>query len=298
MKISIATTIFNSADYIDDFYKKSLAAIKSLRLKNLDYEFVFVDDGSQDNSYQIVKKLAAKDKKIKIIKLSRNFGHHKARITSIIHSSGDLVFYLDSDLEEDPKNLKQFYQTLKSQENLEMVYACRDNRSEHFSKKNASLIFHFFFRYLTNFHNISNIVSSRLMTKAFVNKLLLFKETEIYSVGIFELIGCKRKKITIEKSYKGKSSYNLSRNISLATKAILSFSNKPLYFIPYLGALMIALSLFFFVILQPNILLFSIWFNSGIIISSISVLALYLGEIMLESKNRPRVIIEEIINDT
>lgn len=293
MKISIATTLYQSEDYVEEFYNRFLKVLKKLKLS--DYEFIFVDDGSPDESFRIVQALATKDTKIKIIKLSRNFGHHKARITSLEHCTGDLIFYLDSDLEEDPENLEVFYKTLK-EEKVDMIYAQRANNKRPSITKIFSFLFYFLFQLFTGFKKVANAISSRLMTRKYVDAVLSFPEREIYSIGINELAGFSRKSINIEKAFKGKSSYNLCRKLGLGIHAIISFSGKPLTLVAITGIVILLTSCTFLLFSQINILLISMWIICGIITSAIGISGLYISEILKEVKARPRVIIEEIIN--
>src|SRR5438128_9071316 len=99
MDLSIVTTLYCSAPYIEEFYRRASAAAKQI---TSDYELIFVDDGSPDNSLDVALSLYARDPRVRVIELSRNFGHHRAIMTGLEHVKGDLVFLLDSDLEEAP----------------------------------------------------------------------------------------------------------------------------------------------------------------------------------------------------
>src|SRR5215203_27557 len=107
MMLSIVTTLYNSAPYLDEFYDRIGAAAKQI---TPDYEIILVNDGSPDNSLDIALSLHRKDKRVRLIDLSRNFGHHKAIMTGLAHARGNLVFLLDSDLEEEPELLLIFHE--------------------------------------------------------------------------------------------------------------------------------------------------------------------------------------------
>ena len=105
MKLSIVTTLYKSASTVEEFYRRAVAAAESL---TNDFEIVMVDDGSPDNSLSIACTLARQDDRVRVVELSRNFGHHKALMTGLAHAKGDFCFLIDSDLEEDPGLLKSF----------------------------------------------------------------------------------------------------------------------------------------------------------------------------------------------
>ena len=111
MYLSVVTTSFNSKKTIEKFINQILHTIQNLKILN--YEIIVVDDGSEDNTSTILEKLKKKYKKIKIIELLKNFGHHKALMTGLLESKGDYIFLLDSDLEENPENLKNFFVEIK-----------------------------------------------------------------------------------------------------------------------------------------------------------------------------------------
>ncbi len=124
MKLSIVTTLYKSAQSVEEFYRRAVAAGENL---TDDFEIVIVDDGSPDNSLVIACALAAKDSRIRVIELSRNFGHHKALMTGLDHARGDLCFLIDSDLEEDPAILSEFFDKLRSSD-VDVVYGFQSGR--------------------------------------------------------------------------------------------------------------------------------------------------------------------------
>ena len=125
-KVSVVSTMFKSEEYIDEFYHHTIATIKTTG--GLDYEFILVDDGSPDNSLQKAVALHEKDDKVKVIQLSRNFGHHKAIMTGLAHTKGDYVFFIDIDLEEEPELLAIFWHAMRGKENsdFDIVYGIQN----------------------------------------------------------------------------------------------------------------------------------------------------------------------------
>src|SRR6185369_12752276 len=113
MRISVVTTLYGSAPYIEEFLERARAAVSKL---TSDYEIIMVDDGSADDSLRVALAMRARETRLTIIELSRNFGHHKAMMTGLEHASGDLVFLLDVDLEEPPELLLPFFETLRDED--------------------------------------------------------------------------------------------------------------------------------------------------------------------------------------
>src|SRR5713226_2259592 len=111
MDISIVTTLYGSAAHLEEFYRR--ACVSAEKLTN-SFEIILVNDGSPDNSLEIALSIYEKDQRVKVIDLSRNFGHHKAMMTGLARAQGELVFLLDSDLEEEPELLESFYQELNT----------------------------------------------------------------------------------------------------------------------------------------------------------------------------------------
>ena len=125
MKLSIVTTMFKSEGTIAEFVRR--ASVAAARITD-SFEIVIVDDGSPDNSLSIATGLAASDPRLKIVELSRNFGHHKALMTGLRHASGDFCLLIDSDLEEPPETLGTFWDKL-SKDDLDVVYGCQERRN-------------------------------------------------------------------------------------------------------------------------------------------------------------------------
>src|ERR1700730_7498331 len=111
MKLSIVTTLYKSGPYVEEFHRRASEAAQRI---TDDYEIVMVDDGSPDNSLALACSLARKDGRVRVVELSRNFGHHKAMMTGLDHARGELHFLIDSDLEEDPGLLGEFFAKLQS----------------------------------------------------------------------------------------------------------------------------------------------------------------------------------------
>lgn len=304
-KISIVTTLYKSAAYVEEFYEKCIQQTESFS----DYEIVFVNDGSPDNSYQIAAKIAESNNKVKVVNLSRNFGHHKAIMTGLNYATGDHIFLIDVDLEEDPSILKEYWDRYNSSEDIEHVFGSQIERKGNIFERVNGKIFYKLFNMLSGVKIAPNIITARLMSRRFVNSLLEFKEKEIFIAGLCVLNGYESSELKITKASSSKSSYSLSKRISLLINGITSFSAKPLYLIFYLAITVLIASLVMigyvvFLKLSYNTivdgwtsLMIAILLMSGLILFCIGIVAIYISKLFNELKPRPYVIVKNILNE-
>jgi putative glycosyltransferase len=300
--LSIVTTLYASATSLEEFYARACAVAEKV---TRDFEIVFVNDGSPDNSLEIALSIYDKDPRVRVIDLSRNFGHHKAMMTGLIHARGELVFLLDSDLEEEPEFLEQFYQALKAK-GADVVYGVQQKRKGRFFERVTGTLFFKVFNFLSTYPIPPNLITARLMTRKYVAALMQHQEREFVISGLWTLTGFDQIPISVRKHHKGATSYGLTRKLSHLVNAVTSFSGKPLVLIFYIGFILIVVSslaafdlivrrIFFGVLLQGwASLIVSIWLLSGITIFCLGVIAIYLSKIFIEVKQRPYTIVREI----
>jgi len=301
-KISILTTLYRSELFVKDFYDKTIDSLNNI---TDDYEIIFVDDGSPDQSSLQVIELKKKDSKITLIELSRNFGQLQAIMCGLKYCTGDYIFLLDSDLEEDPGLLSLFYKTLNDNK-LDFVYGQTIERRKLFIQGFLSSIFYTVFNLLADINIPKNITMMAMMNKKYLTSLLQFTEVHLFLAGLYQLNGFKQKGLFIEKSYKGFSSYSLVARFTMAIDAIFSFSSRPLYYISFMGmfisvsSVILSLVLIFRKFLLDEVLsgwtslMIAILFLSGLIITSLGIIGIYIGKIFIQTKNRPNVIIRSI----
>ena len=303
MKLSIVTTLFKSSVYIEEFYHKAKSSAKKVAGER--HEIIFVNDGSPDNSLEIAKRIADKDEKVIVVDLSRNFGHHEAMMTAISQASGDLIFLIDSDLEENPELLISFERILVN-ENLDVVYGVQKNRKNtNFFMSLANKSYYYLFRLLTKIHQPDNIMTVRLMTKRYAKALLMHDEREINISGLFLITGFNQKPQEVEKPLSSPSSYSLLEKINMFVNSLISFTSIPLNFIFYIGILIFCSSIIYILFVFTRYftgsplagfssVIISIWMFSGLIILFIGLQGIYIAKIFLEVKRRPRTIIKEV----
>lgn len=301
MMLSIVTTLYNSAPYLEEFHGRVCDVAG--RIAD-DFEIVLVNDGSPDNSLEVALALRRTDARVRIVDLSRNFGHHKAMMTGLFHSRGELVFLLDSDLEEEPELLQKFYEELK-RTGADVVFGVQERRKgKLFERVSGSLYFKVFNLFST--HPIPrNHITARLMTRAYVVALTGHQEREFVMSGLWALTGFRQVSLEVTKHYKGKSAYGFGRKVSHLVNAITSFSNKPLVLIFYLGCLILFISSIAAIDLILRKLLFgtllegwaslivSIWLLGGLTIFCLGVIGIYLSKIFIEVKQRPYTIVKQ-----
>ncbi len=302
MKLSIVTTLFKSSAYVEEFYLRITKEVKKL---TDDYEIIFVDDGSPDDSLQKCITLHQQDQKVTVLELSRNFGHHKAIMTGLSHAQGDFVFLIDVDLEEKPELLGKFWQELQNGEDLDVVYGVQKQRKGAFFERISGRLFWKVINIFSTIEIPKNILTARLVTKAYNDALIKYQESELFIGGIWADTGFRQKSIITNKSSKSETSYTFRKKIYLLITSITSFSSKPLVYIFNIGLLTTFVSFLFILKLIFNKLFYgvsfegwtslivSVWFFGGLIILLLGVIGIYLSKIFIETKNRPYTIVRK-----
>lgn len=299
MKLSIVTTLYQSAQYLREFHKRVVQAASHL---TEDFEVIFVNDGSPDDSLAVALELFQGDRRVRVIDLSRNFGHHKAMMTGLEHAVGERIFLIDCDLEEDPEWLILFDEVM-AKTGAEVAFGVQEARKGGFFESFSGELFYSFFNFLADCQVPRNIVTARLMTDVYVRNLVAHREREIFLLGLWQITGFTQVPVTVKKHSKGETTYTFAKKLEIVVNSITSFSNRPLVFIFYLGLTISLLSgvgamyliiqrLFFGVFLQgwPSLIV-SIWLLGGITIFCLGIIGMYLSRTYMETKQRPYTII-------
>lgn len=300
VRLSIVTSMYRSAPFLNEFHARCTAT--AARMGVSAYEIIFVNDGSPDDSLRMAVALHGRDPHVRVVDLSRNFGHHKALMTGLAHARGDLVFLLDCDLEEDPDWLIAFHERLEA-EAVDVVYGVQaERKGDWFERAAGRVFFSLFNRMLT--HPIPvNVVTARLMTRRYVKALVSHQEREICLAGLWVITGFEQRPFIVHKGSRGESSYTTRTRLSVFANAITSFSNRPLIYIFQIGMGVMGLSVAAGVILLymsingrigvPGwaSIMVSIWFLGGLIIFCVGVIGMYLAKIFTEIKQRPYTIV-------
>jgi dolichol-phosphate mannosyltransferase len=301
--LSVIIPCYNEEAVIAETIKrlKSFAS----ELKNLQAEFIFVDDGSVDQTYPILKSFAHTDERIKIISFSRNFGQQMALTAGFDAAQGDAIVLIDADLQNPPEFVHEMIK--KWEEGYDVVYGIRSIRpGESFFKLFTSRLF---YRILNKFSSvfIPDTGDFRLMTRPVVDVLKSMPEQDRFIRGMVSWVGFKQIALpyNVAERFAGETKWSVSKLVMLARDAILSFSNKPLEFILALGlgtTTLTVLGLLAVItqkiitglwVSKTLILLLAIGFLGGVQLLSLGILGQYIGRIYTQIKNRPRYVVQE-----
>jgi len=302
VQISIVTTLYKSAPHIKEFSRRINAAVQAV---TEDYEIVFVDDGSPDNSLTLAKEALVADNRVKIVELSRNFGHHKAIMTGLAYAQGDLVFLIDADLEEEPELLPRFYDEL-NHSGADVVYGQQNQRKGNVIERHTGRLFYWLFNRLSAHKIPADLLTVRLMRRNYVDALLEHREREVCLAGLWAITGFHQIPLPVIKHAQAKTTYTLAKRVELAVRAITSFSDKPLIYVAQVGVAVLTCS---FIALcwivgrklfsSESIpgytsLIVSIWFMGGMTTFSVGLVGIYLARVFKEVKQRPYTLVKTV----
>jgi dolichol-phosphate mannosyltransferase len=306
MEISVVVTIYNAGTVIPELIKRIKDSLSSF---TNDYEIILIEDRGGDNSWQLLKEAALKDKRIKVARMARNFGQHSAISAGLTMATGNYVILMDGDLQDKPEVIPELYKKIK-ETNKEIIYVKRINRKDSEFKKRTSRTFYKLFSKFSGIKTDPSVGTYRIMTKLVCESFCQFKEVNKYVGGIFYWMNFDSDYHEAEHQQRlvGKSNYNLNKLLRLAFNGMLSFSNKPLNLAIYLGFISsfgsILLGIYFILrkfILHVNVtgyssLIVSIYFIGGLILFVLGIIGQYIGRIYDQSKARPEYILQEKIN--
>lgn len=301
--LSVIIPCYNEEAVISETVKRLKAFATGL--KNLEVEFIFVDDGSADQTRSILKSHAYTDERIKVIGFSRNFGQQMALTAGIDAAQGEAIVLIDADLQNPPEFIHEMIK--KWEEGYDVVYGIRSVRpGESFFKLFTSRLF---YRILNKFSSvfIPDTGDFRLMTRPVVDVLKSMPEQDRFIRGMVSWVGFRQIALpyNVAERFAGETKWSVSKLVVLARDAILSFSNKPLELILALGLGITTLTMMGLVLVIIQKVITGLWlskmlilfllvgFLGGIQLLSIGVLGQYIGRIYTQIKNRPRYVIQE-----
>ena len=233
--ISVVIPVLNESSLITELIRRVFLNVKKL---TNDFEIILIDDGSKDNTWEIISKESAIEPRIKGIKFSRNFGHHYAITAGLNYSSGEWVVVMDGDLQDRPEVIPDLYE--KAQEGFEIVFVSRKNRPEKFYYQIAQKSFYVILRFLSGIDFDSNQANFSIISKKVVSAFNKFQENARFYGSSIKWLGFNRTSIYADhgERHSGQPSYTLKKRIRLALDIILSFSERPLKFAIGVGAAM------------------------------------------------------------
>jgi polyisoprenyl-phosphate glycosyltransferase len=301
--ISIVVPVYNECAVIRAFHKR-MTQIGDI-LQPFDYELIFVDDGSTDNSYQALIELANEDSRTSVVKLSRNFGHQMAITAGIDTAEGDAVVVIDADLQDPPELIPEFVQ--KWQQGYDVVYGVRSKRAgETRMKLLTASVYYRLLRRLTKIDIPVDTGDFRLIARRVVEQMKRLHEKERFVRGLVSWVGFKQVGITYTRSerYAGETKYPYRKMIKFALDGITSFSTVPLRLATWLGyfastiAFLYACSVFVQKALGYTIqgwatIMVGTLFLGGVQLICLGIIGEYIGRIYEETKQRPLYIVEQ-----
>jgi glycosyltransferase involved in cell wall biosynthesis len=305
--ISVVAPVHNESANILEFYTRVKIVFQNL---DLNYEIIFVDDGSQDQSFEIIRDLTTQDFHVRAIRLSRNFGHQNAVTCGLRKALGDGIVIIDTDLQDPPELIPDLIE--KWNQGFLNVYAKRLSRKgEGFFKKFSSVIFYKFLNLLSEHPIPVNTGDFRLIDRKLLDSLMQMNEETRFLRGMIAWLGYPTTFVEFhrDKRFAGHTGYSLAKMTKLALNAIFSFSAKPLKLASYMGVIGVVMSILFAIyvifakVMFPenslpgySTLIIAITLMGSLQLFSIGLLGEYLQRVFVEVKERPLYVVQEQIN--
>lgn len=304
-KMSIVVPCYNEEKALPIFYNEIIKVSKEF--ENVEFEYIFVDDGSKDKTLDLIKEFRKNDARVRYISFSRNFGKEAAMLAGLKESIGDYVTIMDADMQDPPSLLKKMFDTLKNE-----GYDCVATRRV--TRKGEPVIRSFFARM---FYRLINKMSKiemvdgardyRLMTRQMVDAIISLKEYNRYSKGLFSFVGFNTKWFEYEnvKRVAGESKWSFWKLFKYALEGITAFTTFPLVLSSIVGMLFCLIAFLFIVVIIVRTLIYGdptsgwpsmvciIFLVSGVQLFCIGIIGQYLSKTYLEVKNRPIYIVKE-----
>ena len=307
--ISIIIPCYNEEKNIFPVYDAIVKKWNENLINNYNLEFVFVDDGSQDNTVEEIKKIAKKDNRIKLIEFSRNFGKEAATSAGLHGCKGDACIMIDADLQHPVRVLPEFVHRWEEEGIEVLIGVRRSSKSDNFIKRTGSRVFYKIMRLISEVPIVPNATDYRLLDRQVIDAFNDLSERNRITRGLIDWLGFKRRLLYFDADERndGEASYSIFKLIQLAVNSIISLSLFPLRFAGYLGVFIVIVSgglgIIMFVdrylvnwglnfsgtAILANITLFLV----GVVLMSLGLLAFYIGHIYHESQGRPLYIIRK-----
>lgn len=304
--ISLIVPILNESKVIGEFYKRATDVLRSL--DGMDYEILFVDDGSRDDSYRQLSELASDDIHVRVVKLSRNFGHQIAITAGLDYSHGDCIVVIDADLQDPPEVIIDM--VAKWREGYDVVYGERvDREGETFLKLLTAKLFYRILASIVRIEIPTNVGDFRLLSHRAAEQLMRMREKDRYVRGLVSWLGLRQTGVSYhrDKRYAGETKYPYRKMIKFALDGITSFSTVPLKLATWLGyaASLLAFLYLASVFVQKAMgitvpgfatIMVSILFLGGVQLICLGIIGEYIGRIFNEVKPRPMYVVDQCVN--
>jgi glycosyltransferase involved in cell wall biosynthesis len=306
MLISLVIPVYNESDLIEDLYKAVMSAMTKF---TDDFEVICVNDGSKDDTLLKLQVCHQRDKRFKVLNLSRNFGHQSAYTAGLSYAKGDYVAMMDGDLQDPPELIVDMYKCAINNQS-DVVYGRRTERHESFFKKLSIKLFHFIFNKLSNINAPANVGNFSVMNRKALEAFLALEEKNRYLPGLRFFIGFKQDYVDYSRDDRtiGEAKMNFSRLLKLALDALFAFSKLPIKICIYLGMIGII-----FTLIGGTVVLFkkltgeaitgwssilvSIYFLGSVQLLFMGIIGEYVHRIFVETQNRPVFIVKDFFED-
>ena len=305
-KISVIVSCYNEEEALPLFYKE-MEKVRKKDFKDVDFEYIFVNDGSKDKTLEVIKKLREKDEKVRFVSFSRNFGKEAAMFAGLEASEGDYITLMDADLQDPPALLRKMYDAIQD-EGYDCVGTRRVTRAG--EPKIRSFFARLFYKMINKISNTEMVDGARdyrLMTRQMVDAILSMREYNRYSKGITSFVGFETKWIEYENVERvaGETKWSFWKLFKYALEGITAFSTTPLVISSIIGLIICLIAFILILVIIVKTLVFgdetSGWPSmvcimlmlSGIQLFALGIIGQYLSKTYLEVKNRPIYIVKE-----
>ncbi len=304
--LSLVIPIFNEEKLVDELVNRTISSIESFTSA---YEVIFVDDGSTDQSLDKILSWQKKFRNIKILSLSKNFGHQAAYTAGLEYAKGELVAMMDGDLQDPPELLSQMYKMIND-EGYDLVSGKRTGRKGKNSRDLYAILFHLLFRHIGEIKDMENSGNYSMMKREVVDALLSMKEKVRYLPGLRSFIGFRQGYVEFVRDYrfKGAPKMTIRKLFILAADAIFSFSRFPIRFCLIVGSIgalvfmgaglyVLIAKIYGFAVIGWSSTLLSIYFLGSIQLVFLGILGEYVYRNYKESQNRPLYFVKKFYDD-
>ena len=305
MKISVVIPIYGCRAALPELHQRLTESVQSV---TNDYELILVNDNCPQNSWEVIEELCKRDNHVKGIELSRNFGQMKAILAGLDYADGDWIVVMDCDLQDRPEEIPRLY--AKAQEGYDVVFARRKERKDNPIKVLLAKIFYKVYEFATDGSYDGAICNFSIVKKDVIKNYCQMREQHRGYVMYIRWLGYRQAVIDVEHNerFEGKSSYSLKKRMNMAIELLTSQSDKVLRLFTTLGFLMSLISFFVIIalIIYHYIADVSVGWTSliattvligGLIIMVTGVVGIYVGNIFMQTKNRPLYVVRQIVND-
>jgi len=304
--ISVISPVYGAAELLKELVERIEKSVSKI---TDDYEILLIEDAGPDDSWKLIQEICETDSRVIGVQHSRNFGQQYALNCGLDLARGDWIVTLDCDLQDRPEEIVNLYN--KAQEGFDIVLASRKNRQDHWLKKWASYLFYRLLSYLTDTYQDPSVANFAIYRSKVVSALRQMNDYYKYYPAMIQWVGFRLTKLEIEHAARKdgiESSYSFRKRVSLAFNTIISFSDKPLRLVVSLGILITALTAVVAAILvvlyfygDVNVsgwtsVFLSLWFLSGLLITILGTVGIYVGRTFESIKGRPTYIIGETLN--